>query len=213
MKMIPNHPVALMALLLVATSAVWAQSIFRSVDANGRITYSDKPPAAAATPERSSAVSGTNSADDNTAALPYLLRQVATAFPVTLYTGPSCGEPCSAGRSLLVGRGIPFTEKTISTQADIEALQRIAGEAGLPLLTIGGQYLRGYSEASWNQYLSIADYPTSSQLPPNFHNAPATPLTSRTSKPQSQTPVIEASPAIAAPPPGPTPGNPAGIQF
>jgi glutaredoxin len=202
-----------MTLLLMTTSAGWAQSVFRSVDANGRVTYSDTPPAAAATPQRNSASDGTPSAAGDTSALPYSLRQVTVAFPVTLYTGPSCGHPCSAGRSLLMDRGVPFSEKTISTQADIDALQSLAGETGLPLLTIGGQQLRGFSDSDWNQYLNIADYPTSSQLPANFHNAPATPLAPRSSKPLGQTPTIEVPPAIVAPPAGPSPSNPAGIQF
>ncbi len=213
MKLTPSHLMAFTASLLMTTSAGWAQSIFRSVDSNGRVTYSDTAPVAAATRGRNAAVGGINSADDNFAALPYLLRQVAMAFPVTLYTGTSCGEPCSAGRSLLLGRGIPFTEKTISTQADINALQRLSGDTGLPLLTIGGQHLRGYSEINWNQYLSIADYPANSQLPPNYRNAPATPLSSGTSKPQDQTPVPDPASVPTPPPPGPNPSNPAGIQF
>ena len=134
-----------------------------------------------------------------------------TAFPVTLYSGPSCGSPCDTGRALLIGRGVPFSEKTVSTQADIDALQRLAGEAALPFLTIGGQYLRGFSDSEWNQYLNAAGYPTSSQLPERYRNAAATPLVPAPVKPAEPAPASEAAPV--APPPGRSPSNPAGIQF
>ena len=207
MKLTHRHLAALVALLLMTTSTVWAQAIFRSVDANGRITYSDKPPITAATTERSAAA-GAASGDANTT-LPYLLRQAAGAFPVTLYTGPSCGEPCNSGRALLAKRGIPFSEKTISSQADIDALQGMSGDAMLPFLTIGGQHLRGFSDAEWNQYLNAAGYPATSQLPSNFRNAAPAALEPKPAQPVEPVPV-------APPPPPPqtkSPSNPTGIQF
>jgi glutaredoxin len=205
MKRTHHHHATLAALLLMTTSTIWAQTIFRSVDANGRITYSDKPPVAAAKSERSAATGAGD--DDANTALPYLLRQAASAFPVTLYTGPSCGEPCNSGRALLAKRGVPFSEKTISTQADIDALQGMAGDAMLPFLTIGGQHLRGFSDAEWNQYLNAAGYPASSQLPSNFRNAAPAALGPKPAQP------VEPAPVAPPAPPTRSPSNPAGIQF
>ena len=56
------------------------------------------------------------------------LRQVATRYPVVLYTGDNCA-PCNSGRNLLNARGVPYTEKTVTTNEDAEALKRMAGEA------------------------------------------------------------------------------------
>lgn len=212
MKSTPSHRAALAAMLLLATSALWAQNVYRSVDPSGRITYSDQPPVAAAAPERKSAAV-TSGSDDVNAALPYLLRQATAAFPVTLYTGPSCGEPCNTARTLLVRRGVPFSEMTVSTQQDVDALQRLSGQASLPFLTIGGQHLRGFSDSDWNQYLSAAGYPASSQLPANYRNAPATALTPLPATPAEPT-RTQGAPAVAPPQPqNRTPSNPAGIQF
>ena len=61
------------------------------------------------------------------AGLPYELRQVVQRYPVTLYTSDECG-PCGAGRSLLVTRGVPFEERTVKTNEDVDALQRLSGQ-------------------------------------------------------------------------------------
>ena len=37
---------------------------------------------------------------------------------------------------------MPFTEKTVNTDADIKALQRVAGNTNLPVATVGGPLLQ-----------------------------------------------------------------------
>src|SRR5690606_9609631 len=108
-------------------------------------------------------------------ALPFELRQVVSRYPVVLYSGNDCA-PCNSGRNLLNARGIPYTEKTVTTSEDIEALKRLAGEASLPFLTIGGQRLRGFSDAEWTQYLNAAGYPAQSALPSGYRRAAPSPL-------------------------------------
>ncbi|NDZ11954.1 NrdH-redoxin [Variovorax sp. WS11] len=197
-------------LLLLAAGAAFAQPVYRHVDKNGKVTFSDQPPAA----DAQAAAPRGGAAGGSGPALPYELRQVAQRYPVTIYTGDECG-PCGAGRSLLVTRGIPFEERTVKSNEDIEALQRLSGgQPSLPLLSIGSQQLKGFSDAEWSQYLDAAGYPKSAQLPAGYRNPPAQPLVA-----------IQAAPArpVAAPAPapvpapaaanGPTPSNPAGIKF
>lgn len=148
----------------------YAQQIYRFSGPDGRITFSDKAPlepSITATKERLVAVPAGSGLD----ALPFELRQTATRYPVIFYTGPSCG-PCTSGRALLSSRGVPYAEKTVTTAEDIEALKRLGGgTASLPLLTIGAQQLRGFSEVEWVQFLDAAGYPKTSQLPPRFGRA------------------------------------------
>jgi glutaredoxin len=198
--------------LLLAAGAALAQPVYRHVDKNGKVTFSDQPPAANAQP---TAPRG-GSAAGASAGLPYELRQVAQRYPVTLYTSDECG-PCGTARSLLVTRGIPFDERTVKSNEDVEALQRLSGQASLPLLTIGTQQLKGFSDAEWSQYLDAAGYPKSAQLPASYRNPPAQPLVAVQPAPAAQ-PQRAAAPAPSAPPPpaaapGPTPSNPAGIKF
>jgi len=196
----------------VSRNDAYAQQIYRFTGPDGRITFTDKAPLEAsvkATTARVVAVQAGSSLD----ALPFELRQTATRYPVTFYTGPGCG-PCSSGRALLSSRGVPYTEHTVTSAEDIEALKRLAGAATLPFLTIGSQQLRGYSEAEWVQFLDAAGYPKSSQLPPSFRASPATPLVAAT-EPQRPQPPAETERAAA---PMSTPlqapaEDPSGIRF
>jgi glutaredoxin len=191
---------ALSAIVLAGFSLqVQAQQMYRIVGADGKVTFSDQPPPAAA---KAKVTTGTT--------LPLELRTAAGKFPVTLYTGKDCG-PCNAGRSMLTARGIPFTEKTVESNEDIEALRRLSSESSLPVATIGGQTLKGYSEHDWSQYLDAAGYPASSKLPASYRNPAPSPLVAK-----APTPVAEAAPAPApapARPSEPAPANPAGIKF
>lgn len=189
-----------------------AQQIYRIVAPDGRVTFSDKQPldprakATAAPVVQLPAASGL-------ASLPFELRQVASRYPVTLYTAPGCA-PCVAGRTMLSSRGVPFDERTVTTNDDIEALKRLAGAASLPFLTIGGQQLKGFAETEWVQFLDAAGYPKTSQLPPSYSPSPAAPLVAA-QDPQRLTarPAADAERATA-PVPAPAPAeNPTGIRF
>ena len=143
--------------------------------------------------------------------LPYELRQTVDRFPVTLYTGSDCA-PCDSARQLLVARGVPFSERTVQSNEDIEALRRLAGDNSLPVVTIGGQRLQGFAPAEWTQYLDSAGYPRSSQLPPGYRAPPAQPLVAVRAAEPAPAPAPRAA-APAAPAPAPAPSNPAGIVF
>ncbi len=201
-----------LALLLAATGAA-AQQVYRHLDPSGRAVYTDQPPAANAKPAAARGQASPSAL--NTAGLPYELRQVVQRYPVMLYTSAECG-PCDTGRSLLTTRGVPFDERTIRTPQDTEALQRLSGQTSLPLLAIGTQQLKGFSDAEWSQYLDAAGYPKSNQLPAGYQLPPAAPLVAQQEAPAPRAERATPAPALAAPAPaaqGPTPSNPAGIRF
>ena len=209
----------LSALIKLATAAAWlctaigaqAQTVYRIIGPDGKVTFSDKPPANAEQGKIATTGTGAVAAASGTA-LPFELRQVASKYPVTLYSAPDCG-PCATGRSLLSSRGIPYSERTVTSNEDIAALQRLAGESSLPFLTIGGQRIKGFSDQEWTQYLDAAGYPKTSVLPAAYKPAPATPLISlQKPVPVKAEPKPEAAPETVAPT-GPTPSNPAGISF
>ncbi len=196
------------ALLLLSASVVQGQTIYRIVSPDGRITFSDHQPAVG--DNATTLGSGGRALGPGNAALPTELRQVAGKFPVTLYTSDNC-TPCGQGRELLSGRGIPFTEKTISTNEDLAALQRISGDNSMPLLTVGSQQLKGFSDLEWTQYLDAAGYPKSSALPAAYRRPAATPLVVM----QAAAPAkrAEDNPVAAPLAPANSNANPAGIKF
>ncbi|MFC5605382.1 DUF4124 domain-containing protein [Variovorax soli] len=203
----------LIALACVAGTAAFAQQVYRQVDANGKVTYSDQPPSARTAQPVQGAGGGAVNSLPTDSALPYELRQVAQRYPVTLYTGNEC-QPCDAGRSLLSTRGVPFTEKTVQTAQDGEALQRQSGKTSLPQVSIGSQQLVGFQDSEWTRYLDAAGYPASSRLPAGYKNAPATPLVAQVKAAPPAAAAAAAPPSAPPPPPsGPTADNPAGIRF
>ena len=200
---------AMLASLALAGTAAHAQQVYRIVGPDGKVTFSDRAPDTQLAPTTTRA-GGAPAAD---AALPYELRQVATRYPVTLYTSNDC-QPCNSARNLLIGRGVPFSERTITTSEDVEAFKRLSGGTSLPFGTIGAQQLQGFSDAEWTQYLDLAGYPKQSQLPANYRRPAATPLVAVVEKKAPAT-EPEARPQPESAPAGPakTPANPAGIVF
>jgi glutaredoxin len=195
---------------MLLAGATQAQTIYRLVGADGRVTFSDKLPVA--TDNATVLGAGGKSLAATTVALPVELRQVASKYPVTLYTSSNCA-PCNTGRDLLGNRGIPYAERTISTADDSDALQRISGSSSLPFLTIGSQQIKGFSDTEWTQFLDAAGYPKTSVLPASYRAPPATPLVV-TQKAAPAAPATEAQPqrdAVVAPV-APA-ANPAGIRF
>jgi len=206
------------ALLATATQA---QQVHRIVGPDGKVTFSDRAPEDKKA--QSTVLSTASGGAASNPALPTELRQIASRFPVTLYTGESC-SPCQQARQLLVQRGVPFTERSVNTNDDLDALRRLSGESALPFGTIGRQQLKGFSDAEWTQYLDAAGYPAQSRLPRGYTQPAATPL-APTKAPAASAPDAPQEAASAptgrlrrqAPPPpppgGPTPSNPAGIRF
>lgn len=213
LTLLPPAALALAAGALIVPSA--QAQIYRSIDAQGRVTFTDTPNAVARAiaPGQDQATAGTG-----LAALPYELRQVQARYPVTLYAGPQCA-PCDLGRILLTQRGIPFTEKTVASAEDIDALRRLASSGELPVLTVGTKQLKGYEQAEWAQYLDAAGYPATSHLPAGWQPATPTalapPLT-RAAEPDTAAESQAATPTEAEPEaiaPARTTDNPTGIRF
>ena len=203
-----------------------AQGVYRIVGPDGKVSFSDRPPADAKSVSAAGTASGSTSGGQ---ALPYALQQVVNKFPVTLYTASGC-SPCDQARTLLTQRGVPFTEKTVNTNEDIAAFNRQTQENSLPLGMVGAQPVKGFSEREWNSYLDAAGYPKQSALPPSYRQpagSPLVPLKTAADAPSTaNTPATSSAtggassnadarkrPPTPARPPANDPSNPAGIRF
>ena len=203
-----GHPArmarGLLMLTALATCAAPAWSLYQIKDEKGRVIgYSDKPPAGGkATPVQVRGADG--GAPSATAGLPYELQQIASRFPVTLYTRKDC-PACGSARDFLNARGIPYVERTSDTRADNEVLRRLEGGDQLPILRIGGQRLEGFSRADWKSYLDTAGYPAESKLPSTYQLPAATPL--------APPPAPAAAPALRETAPAPSSAGTPGFRF
>jgi glutaredoxin len=190
-------PLAVLALLLQAGPA-WAQ--YKVVGPDGRITYTDRPVVTPGTKVQTIGPRATLVVPGQ-APLPAELRGVAARFPVTLYTGGDCA-PCDSARQLLRQRGIPYAERSITSDDDAAALQRLSNGRTLPTLAVGQQVLRGWGESDWTQTLDLAGYPKESRLPRDWAPPPVTPLVARAAE-GDDLPTVQGRPG--ARPVAPTP--------
>ncbi len=208
------------AALLCATGPVAAQQVYRIVGPDGKVTFSDRAPTAD-TPSRVIGSGGSAApAGTSLAGLPLEVKQAASKYPFTLYTTKDCSS-CDTARSFLQNRGVPYSEKTITSNEEIKALQKLNGDGTVPFATLGGQHLKGYSENDWTSYLDAAGYPAKSQLPASYHQAAAVPMIPKVVKPAAPSNAATATDAAPAAttntpqvePQRVTPDNPTGIVF
>jgi len=138
---------------------VQAQTAYRWVDAEGKVHYSDRAPPKTARDVQEKKLSAPTAEVE----LPYAVRQAAHNFPVTMYVSPDCGAACTDGRDYLRKRSIPFGEKSVAIQEDVEALKKLLGGStpSVPVLTVGSKIARGYLQTEWAGLLDAAGYPKS----------------------------------------------------
>jgi len=113
------------------TCALTAQAqLYRWTDDSGKVYYTDTPPPANAknVQQKGSARQVTTAPQQS-----YALRQAAKSFPVTIYTSKDCGNPCKKGLDHLNKRGVPFAEKIVASQDEIEELTKLAGAPRVPV--------------------------------------------------------------------------------
>ncbi len=156
-----SRRIALVCGVAVAVlSAVTAgqQQVYRYVDKEGRVIYTDRAPPQDGKEVQAKRLSP-NYIENND--LPIATAQAAQRFPVTLYTFP-CGAVCQSAEALLNRRGVPFTTVNVEDQKGAEQLMKLTGAQQAPVLQVGDKLVaKGFNEARWTALLDDAGYPKS----------------------------------------------------
>lgn len=172
--MVHAHGVSLLAgfrigsLLLICTFAAQAavaqqSTLYKSVGPDGKVSYSDKPPAdgrvektmkfdnlpssplppalQAQLPRASQPPSGTN------------LAPAPRGAPVTLFSATWCVY-CKVAKNHLRARAVAFQEFDVDTPNGRVALARAGGGNALPIMLVGSQRVNGYSEQAYDLLFS-----------------------------------------------------------
>lgn len=166
---------------LAACTALAQSQVYRWVDKEGKVHFSDALPPPDARDSSQKTMGGGYVAEE----FPYAVQQAMKKNPVMLYTAPSCGDPCNSARQLLSGRGIPFGEGNVqSNRTAQEALKALIGGLEVPTLTVGATTLKGYEPDGWGAALTSAGYPLS-RLPGQSptRGAPVAPPVSQAAPP------------------------------
>lgn len=140
----------LFAALLCAPIA-HASKLYKWVDKDGKVSYHDRPPATEGYQVEEKSLRGRSAAAPSD--------EVVQKYPVVLYTAPKCGD-CNSARLYLKDRGIPFTEKNVDGNRQLQdELIKQTGGLAVPTITVGGKVMRGYLESLLEGELDQAGYP------------------------------------------------------
>lgn len=138
------------------TGALQAQTLYKSVDASGKVVYSDQPPASGSVQKTMKLESLPVSVVPGPAPAPAAPGQApagtqAAAQPrgeVTLYMATWCGY-CKAAKAYLGGKGIAYRELDVDTPTGKAAFAQL-GARGVPVLLTNGQRVSGFSTQSYD---------------------------------------------------------------
>jgi len=147
--------------LMAATLQVQAGELYRWADEKGKVHYGDAPPPAVDVEEKNF-----HDPAGPDAGLSYETRRARQYFPVTLYVSDNCGELCARARELLKQRGIPFGEKKLVLQAEIDAFKAASGGDRAPALGVGKGFVHGFNSGRWHSELDAAGYPKTAPYRP-----------------------------------------------
>jgi hypothetical protein len=188
---IPARSLTAFALLLLISglAAAQVQQVYRYIDVDGRVVYSDKPPPPGAKDAQAKRIGG-NSIE--TSDLSFATAQAQERYPVTLYTF-ACGVICDSAQGLINKRGVPHTVIDVSQGDGADRLKRLTGSLDAPTMQVGDQYATGFSEGKWQGMLTEAGYP---KTPPARTNAVGRPPVPIAAAPSGT------SQSVAAPPKG-----------
>ena len=165
-----------------AALAAAQQQVYRYVDKDGRVIYSDRAPPPDTKEVQAKRLSP-NFIENND--VPIATQQAAQRFPVTLYTF-GCGEVCQNAEALLNRRGVPYTTVNVEDQKGAEQLLKLTGAQQAPVLQVGDKLIaKGFNEVRWTAMLDEAGYPKS---PPRR-------VATKAAEPSAAAPAAPAAPA------------------
>jgi glutaredoxin len=182
---------------LAAASGALAQEkqMYRYIDADGKVVYTDKTPppsAKSVQPKRMNA----NVIESND--LPIAAQIASEKYPVTLYTF-DCGDVCRNAEALLNRRGVPYSTVNVSDAQGGAKLQALTGTSAAPVLQVGEKWIaKGFLESQWQTMLDEAGYPKTPGTRRTQIRPPASTSTAKVDAPGA--PAQPAAPAPAAPP-------------
>lgn len=136
---------------LCCVPLAYAGKLYKWVDKDGNVSYHDKPPSDGAyrVEEKNIGFKGETRAAD----------EVVQKFPVVLYTAPKCSS-CDAARIYLRNRGVPFSEKNVEGDRQLQdELIKQGGGLSVPTIMVGTKVMRGYLESLLEGELDQAGYP------------------------------------------------------
>ena len=156
--------IALFIFFCAATN-VHAETLYKVIGRDGRVTYTDLPPA-----DRTSTTALMFS-DAPVTTLPESVlknqakfakgmqnqstqtKKIDASGPTTLFSASWCGY-CTQAKAYLRTKGIAFRELDIDTPAGGRAYFEAGGQRGVPLIMADGKRLSGFSTGAYDHFFA-----------------------------------------------------------
>ena len=146
----------LIGLCLLAAMAASAE-IYRWTDSDGRIHYSDKPPADRKVQQVKIRVQSISGPAVVTQAGAAPATSAAARQPVKIYTTTWCGY-CKKAKAHLAARGVPYREIDVeASDSGRREFSELRGR-GVPVILVGSQRMDGFDAAGLDGMLAGAGY-------------------------------------------------------
>ena len=192
----PRILFATVALLFAAAAAAQA---YRWVDKDGKVHYSQTPPAPTEATNVQKRSAGGSMVESNQQS--YATQQAEKNNLVTIYSAENCKGASKNARALLSKRGVPFREVAIVDETSRAELKKVSGSDEVPVLTVGKQVTKGYSADIWHAALDSAGYPRNAAPLAEKAQKPAAPAAAKAETPQQAAATQAPSGRYTPPPP------------
>ncbi|HEX7812619.1 MAG TPA: glutaredoxin family protein [Burkholderiales bacterium] len=146
--------IAALAILVLVPLAPFAD-MYKWVDDNGKVHYTDNPPPGKKAKKldlKVNSISGP--AIVSTVGKP---GSATSSAKIRLYTTTWCGY-CKKAKSYLQARGTPFQEIDVENSAQGRSEFSALGGRGVPVILVGNQRMDGYSEGTLAGMLKQAGF-------------------------------------------------------
>jgi glutaredoxin len=146
----------LLLLTLVFSACCVQAEIYKWVDANDTIQYTDKPPEVQ---QKTLEITGRISSYDSPEILPADPAEVknkpkpARNKRVVMYSAEWCGV-CKVAKKYFTDKKVAFTEYNIDTNAKAKAEFDKLGGRGVPVILVGNRRMNGFSAGGFEQLYS-----------------------------------------------------------
>lgn len=152
----------LLAVTLLFTAAlVRADTVYKSIDPDGKVKYSDKPPTAdklektlqlanlPSTPLPESTIRFREELQKSMKKRWSEKRAAPDTRQAVLFTAEWCGY-CRQAKAYLAAKGFAYQEYDIDTPDGMQALIEVGGGRSVPLLLLNGKRVKGFSPSGYN---------------------------------------------------------------
>lgn len=137
---------AVAILLMTAAGSAWPQTtIYRWVDADGRVRYTgEKPPESVKASPLQSRISS-YAGEPIVTGKPSAAKAGGAPAEVKMYATSWCGY-CKKAREFFAKNGVRYTEFDIESSPAARAEYDRLGARGVPVILVGAQRMNGYGE-------------------------------------------------------------------